>query len=66
MCMLVGSDFFSALQTRTTVFGSFYSSERLRAPMGPISGGVGNLGDGGSEGIAGNKKITPAVITAKF
>jgi hypothetical protein len=39
----------------------------LRAPMGPISGGIGSLGDGVPEGIAGDKKkFTPAVITAKF
>ena len=55
------------LQTRTTLFGAFYSSERLRAPMGPISGGIGSLGDGVPERIAGDKKkFTPAVITAKF
>ena len=56
-----------ALQTRTTLGGGIRRSERLRAPMGPISGGVGNLGDGVPEEIAGDKKkFTPAVITAKF
>ena len=49
----------STLQTRTTVFASFRSSERLRAPMGPISGRVGSLGDGVPEGIAGDKKNSP-------
>ena len=44
------------LQTCTTVFGCFPGSERLRAPMGPISGGIGSLGDGGSEETAGDKK----------
>ena len=35
--------------------------------MGPVSGGVGNLGDGVPEEIAGDKIFfTPAVITAKF
>ena len=39
----------------------------MRAPMGPISGGIGSLGDGLPEKIAGDKKkFTPAVITAKF
>ena len=33
-----------SLQTRPTVFASFPGFERLRAPMGPISGGVGSLG----------------------
>ena len=56
-----------SLQTRTTVFGGIRRSERLRAPMGPISGGIGSLGDGVPERIAGDKKnFTPAVITAKF
>ena len=55
------------LQTRTTLAPSFYSSERLRALMGPISGRVGSLGDGVLEGIAGDKKkFTPAVITTTF
>ena len=67
MAIFFGTGLESAPQTRTTVFGSFYGSERLRAPMGPISGGIGSLGDGGSEAIAGDKKkFTPAVITAKF
>ena len=35
--------------------------------MGPISGGIGSLGDGVLEIIAGDKNnFTPAVITAKF
>ena len=56
-----------ALQTRTTLPCAFYSSERLRAPMDPILGRVGSLGDGVPEEIAGdNKKFTLAVITAKF
>jgi len=55
------------LQTRTTLGSAFRRSERLRAPMGPISGGIGSLGDGVPERIAGDKKkFTPAVITAKF
>ena len=57
----------ASLQTRTTLGSAFPRSERLRAPMGPISGGIGSLGDGVPEGIAGDKKkFTPAVITAKF
>ena len=48
-----------ALQTRTTVFPSFRRSECLRAPMGPILGGVGSLGDGVPEEIAGDKKFLP-------
>ena len=47
------------LQTRTTLFGAFPGSERLRAPMGPISGGIGSLGDGVPERIAGDKKNSP-------
>ena len=52
--MAVGS-----LQTRTTLFPSFPGFERLRAPMGPISGRVGTLGDGVPEEIAGDKKNSP-------
>ena len=42
--MLRDSD--ASTPNRTTLFGAFYSSERLRAPMGPIPGRVGSLGDG--------------------
>ena len=45
----------SSLQTRTTLGSALYRSERFRAPMGPISGGVGNLGDGVPEEIAGDR-----------
>ena len=31
----------------------------MRAPMGPILGGIGSLGDGVPERIAGDKKIHP-------
>ena len=34
------------LQTGTTLGSAFPRSERLRTPMGPISGGIGSLGDG--------------------
>ena len=52
--------FLFPLQTRTTIFASFPGFERLRAPMGPILGGIGSLGDGGSEEIAGDKKKSAA------
>ena len=42
----------SALQTRATLGSGFRSSERLRAPMGPLLGRGGSLGDGGPEKIA--------------
>ena len=45
------------LQTRTTLGSAFRRSERLRAPMGPISDGIGSLGDGVPERIAGDKKF---------
>ena len=56
----------NSLQTRTTLFGAFYSSERLRVLMGPISGGIGILGDGVPEGIAGDKKIHPGRYNGQF
>ena len=48
-----------SLQTRTTVKSGIPGSKRLRAPMGPILGGIGSLGDGVPEGIAGDKKNHP-------
>ena len=48
-----------AIRNRTTLPGVFPGSERLRAPMGPISGRVGSLGDGVPEEIAGDKKNHP-------
>ena len=47
------------LQTRTTLGSAFPRSERLRAPMGPISGGIGSLGDGVPEKSLAIKKIHP-------
>ena len=49
------------LQTCTILSGAFYSSERLRAPMGPILGQVGSISgrDGVPEEIAGDEKNSP-------
>ena len=38
-----------ALQTGTALGSGFWSSERLCAPMGPILGRGGSLGDGGPD-----------------
>ena len=43
-----------SLQTRTTLHGCFYSSERLRALMGPVSSRGGSLGGGGPKYTAGD------------